>query len=88
MNEPQSARLWNEHERPHVDLREALERLERAGEVRRIRGADWKLEMGTLAEIVYRAPNPPAFEDIPGYPKGFCAFPLIRWTWFAPTATA
>jgi len=36
----------------------------------RIRGADWKLEMGTLAEIVYRQDHPPAilFEDIPGYP--------------------
>jgi 4-hydroxy-3-polyprenylbenzoate decarboxylase len=68
--------LWNEYDRPHADLREAIERLERAGELRRIRGADWKLEMGTLAEIVYREASPPAilFEDIPGYPKGFRAF--------------
>jgi len=67
--------LWNEYEGPHADLREAIERLERAGELRRIRGADWKLEMGTLAEIVYREESPPAilFEDIPGYPKGFRA---------------
>ena len=39
----------------------------------RIKGADWKLEMGTLAEIVNHArPEPPAilFEDVPGYPKG------------------
>src|SRR5262249_41079888 len=38
-----------------------------------IRGADWKLEIGTLAEIIYHArPEPPAilFEDVPGYPKG------------------
>jgi 4-hydroxy-3-polyprenylbenzoate decarboxylase len=65
--------LWNEYDRPHADLREAIERLERAAELRRIRGADWKLEMGTLAEIVYREANPPAilFEDIPGYPKGW-----------------
>ena len=68
--------MWNEYDRPHADLREAIERLERAGELRRIRGADWKLEMGTLAEIVYREASPPAilFEDIPGYPKGFRAF--------------
>ena len=67
---------WNVYDRPHADLREAIERLERAGELRRIRGADWKLEMGALAEIVYREPSPPAilFEDIPGYPKGFRAF--------------
>jgi len=53
----------------------ALERIERAGELLRIKGADWKLEMGTLAEIVYRQEAPPAilFEDIPGYPKGFRA---------------
>jgi UbiD family decarboxylase len=79
MNKPLDAeslpRVWNEYERPHADLREAIERLERAGELRRIRGADWKLEMGTLAEIVYREEAPPAilFEDIPGYPKGFRA---------------
>src|SRR3989441_3539014 len=63
-------RLWNDYDRPHSDLREAIDRMERAGELLRIRGADWKLEMGTLAEIVYRQDNPPAilFEDIPGYP--------------------
>ncbi|MGH8690557.1 MAG: UbiD family decarboxylase domain-containing protein, partial [Burkholderiales bacterium] len=66
---------WNDYDRPHADLREAIERLERAGELRRIRGAGWNLEMGTLAEIVYREDAPPAllFEDIPGYPKGFRA---------------
>src|SRR5207247_9910849 len=41
----------------------------------RVKGADWKLEMGTLAEIVYRQEAPPAilFEDIPDYPRGFRA---------------
>src|SRR5205807_3123800 len=68
MNKP--LRLWNDYDRPHSDLREAIDRMERAGELLRIRGADWKLEMGTLAEIVYRQDHPPAilFEDIPGYP--------------------
>jgi len=75
VNKPAEARLWNEYAGPHADLREAIERMERAGELLRIRGADWKLEMGTLAEIVYRREQPPAilFEDIPGYPKGFRA---------------
>ncbi len=67
--------LWNEYERPHADLREILERIERAGELFRVKGADWNLEMGTLAEIVHHRAqgNPPAvlFEDIPGYPKGY-----------------
>src|SRR2546430_1298229 len=68
MNKP--LRLWNDYDRPHSDLREAIDRMERAGELLRIRGADWKLEMGALAEMVYRQDNPPAivFEDIPGYP--------------------
>ena len=63
------------HDKPHADLREAIERFEAAGELLRVRGADWNLEMGTVAEIVYRQETPPAilFEDIPGYPKGFRA---------------
>src|ERR1051325_1839842 len=75
MNKPLAAPVWNEYEAPHADLREAIERFERAGELIRIKGADWKLEMGTLAEIVYREETPPAilFEDIPGYPAGYRA---------------
>jgi 4-hydroxy-3-polyprenylbenzoate decarboxylase len=71
----EKAGFWNVYDRPHADLREAIERFEAAGELLRIRGAHWKLEMGTLAEIVYRGETPPAilFEDIPGYPKGFRA---------------
>ncbi len=64
---------WAEYDRPHADLREVLSRIERAGELLRIQGADWNLELGSLAEIVYRRPNPPAilFEDIPGYGSEF-----------------
>src|SRR6202051_3818124 len=54
-------------------LQRLRSRAGRAGEIVRIRGADWKLEMGTLAEIVYHTrPEPPAilFEDVPGYPRG------------------
>jgi 4-hydroxy-3-polyprenylbenzoate decarboxylase len=71
----EKAGFWNVYDRPHADLREAIQRFEQAGELLRIRGASWKLEMGTLAEIVYRGETPPAilFEDIPGYPKGFRA---------------
>ena len=31
--------FWNAYPAPHADLREALERMERAGELRRVRGA-------------------------------------------------
>jgi 4-hydroxy-3-polyprenylbenzoate decarboxylase len=64
---------FNIYNRPHEDLREFIERAESAGEVLRVQGADWDLETGTLAELVYHAkPEPPAilFEDVPGYPKG------------------
>src|ERR1700694_6324645 len=70
MNKP--LRLWNEYDRPHADLREAIDRMERAGELLRIRGADWKLGMGARGEIVYPQDNPPAnlVHGIPWYPKG------------------
>jgi 4-hydroxy-3-polyprenylbenzoate decarboxylase len=64
---------YNEYNRPHGDLREFLERADRAGEVLRISGADWNLEMGALAELVtHKKSEAPAilFENIPGYPPG------------------
>ncbi len=59
----------------HSGLRDWLERIERIGEVKKIDGADWNLEIGAVAEMIYHATpeNPPCllFDDIPGYPKGF-----------------
>jgi 4-hydroxy-3-polyprenylbenzoate decarboxylase len=63
-----------EHAQPHVDLRDWLARVESMGELMRVPGVDWNLEMGAVAEMIYHArpENPPAilFEDIPGYPRG------------------
>jgi len=73
LEKTQGSQRFNDYERPHADLREFIARAERAGEVVSIKGADWKLEMGTLAEIVNHArPEPPAilFDDVPGYAKG------------------
>src|SRR5260370_6731791 len=73
LEKTQGSQAFNAYDRPHRDLREFITRAERAGEVVSIKGADWKLEMGTLAEIVNHArPEPPAilFEDVPDYPKG------------------
>src|SRR2546428_3600917 len=64
---------YNAYDTPHGDIREFLARIEAAGELLRIPGAHWDLEMGTLAEIVcHTKPEPPAilFEDVPGYPNG------------------
>ena len=66
-------RTYNTYDAPHQDLREFVARIEASGELLRVPGAHWDLEMGTLAEIVYHTrPEPPAilFEDVPGYPRG------------------
>src|SRR5258708_32325532 len=73
LEKTQGSQAFNAYDRAHRDLREFITRAERAGEVVSIKGANWKLEMGTLAEIVNHArPEPPAilFEDVPDYPKG------------------
>src|ERR1700761_1631730 len=58
---------------PYADLREFIERCEAAGELLRVKGVHWDLEMGALAEAVnHKRAEAPAllFEDIPGYPSG------------------
>ena len=66
---------YNEYDAPHRDLRELLDRMDAAGELLRIPGVHWDLEMGTLIEEVYhkKVDNPPAiqFVDIPGFPEGW-----------------
>lgn len=64
-----------EFSKPHVDLRDWIERVSSVGELMRISGVDWNLEMGAVAEMIYHArpENPPAllFENIPGYSSDF-----------------
>lgn len=66
---------WVDYNKVHDDLREFLERADRIGEVKRISGASWDLEMAGISEMFghERPDNPPAllFDNIPGYPKGF-----------------
>lgn len=61
--------------RGYEDLRDLIDHFERMGELARVAGADWNLEVGAVSETVAaRAPGrAPAllFDDIPGYPKGF-----------------
>src|SRR5256885_4639134 len=72
MNAPTRRPVWNEYQQPHQDLREFLSRIERAGELLKVPGARWNLELGTLAESVNERPDVPAvlFEDVPYYPRG------------------
>jgi UbiD family decarboxylase len=60
---------------PYEDLRDWLNIVDSIGELERIDGADWNLEVGTIAELIYRE-RPgviPAilFDHVRGYNKGF-----------------
>ena len=61
--------------RGYEDLRDLIDSFERMGELARVAGADWNLEVGAVSETVAaRAPGrAPAllFDGIPGYPEGF-----------------
>ncbi|MDP2727539.1 MAG: UbiD family decarboxylase, partial [Dehalococcoidia bacterium] len=57
------------------DLREWLDKVEELKELRRIDGADWNLEMGTIVELIYNKAQESApavlFDNITGYPPGY-----------------
>ena len=40
--------------RPYEDVRQWLDLVESMGELKRVNGADWNLEIGTMAELIYR----------------------------------
>ncbi len=55
-----------------MDLREYIEGVKSAGELREIEGADWNLEIGTITELVAEKDGPALlFDNIKGYPKGY-----------------
>lgn len=55
------------------DLRKWITDMEKFGEIQEIRGADWNLEIGAIANILYESGHSPAllFDDINDYPKGY-----------------
>jgi 4-hydroxy-3-polyprenylbenzoate decarboxylase len=57
---------------PLLSLRSFVDHVAGFGELREVRGAHWDLELGAIAELSYRAPQPRAllFSDIAGYPSG------------------
>ena len=61
--------------KPYRDLREWLQGVEALGELKKIEGADWRLEMGAITELLGQEGKypPPAilFDSIPGFPRGF-----------------
>jgi len=56
-----------------LDLRAWLDEVERLGELTKLQGADWNLELGAISELNVKKAKPAAllFDEIPGYRKGF-----------------
>ena len=56
-----------------LDLRRWLSEIEKLGELKHVRGADWNLELGAISELNVKKDLPPAllFDEIKGYPRGF-----------------
>src|SRR3954469_4363580 len=56
----------------HRDLREWLDRVRAIGELQDVRGAEWNLEIGILAELNAKRADSKCmlFDEIPGYPEG------------------
>jgi UbiD family decarboxylase len=59
----------------HKDIRDWVKIIEEDGELKRIKAADWDLEMSGITEILYREGKRPLpallFDEIPGYPEGY-----------------
>ena len=56
-------------------LRGWLDQVEKLGELERVGGASWDVEMGALTHLLTEKSRGQApailFDDVPGYPKGF-----------------
>ena len=59
----------------YKDLRGWLTEVEKLGQLKKVDGASWDLEMGAITELIYKMGKgtPPAviFDKVPGYPEGF-----------------
>lgn len=58
---------------PNPDLRDWIAKVDAAGELRRVTGAEPNEEIGGLVDLYMRETNRPAllFDEIPGFPKGY-----------------
>ena len=70
----------------HINLRDWLEAVESRGELEKISGAAWDLEMGSIVELLFREGRDPRptvlFDEVPGYPKGYrTLFGMLGSTW-------
>ncbi|MBI4317977.1 MAG: UbiD family decarboxylase [Chloroflexi bacterium] len=61
--------------RAYDDLREFIQACDEIGELRKIDGADWNLEIGAITELISEKRGPALlFDDVPGYAKGYRVF--------------
>ena len=63
---------------PNKDLRDWITRVEDIGELKIIRGAEPKKEIGGILDIYQRRMGNPAvmFDEVPGFPKGHRVSPI------------
>jgi 4-hydroxy-3-polyprenylbenzoate decarboxylase len=55
-----------------ADLRSVMEYLEADGQLRRVSGADWDLELGAITEMMALRDGPALlFDPVKGYPRGY-----------------
>ena len=58
------------------DLRDWLKKVEEMGELKTVKGADWNLELGAIADLVAKNPRNAwavLFDEIKDYPAGLSA---------------
>ncbi len=70
----------------HVDLRDFLTGVQDKGQLKKVDGANWDVEMSSIVEVIYREvqhPKPAVlFDNIPGYPPGYqTLFGVLGSTW-------
>src|SRR3990170_4814108 len=68
---------------PIQDLRDFIAKVEAMGELKRVDGADWDLEIGALAEVARSMPKGPLllFDHVKGYPQDYRVATNIQNTW-------
>src|SRR6266571_8913021 len=59
--------------RPHEDLRDWLQMVDVAGELRVLEGVDWQENIGRITEMLHHSDGAPAvlFDRIPDFPAGY-----------------
>ena len=54
------------------DFRSFIEELDKKGELKRVQGADWDLEIGTITELFAECQGHALlFDEVKDYPKGY-----------------